>query len=119
MGGESRRIYGCIVTFRNSQGGRLSIHREGAPTKALEDQAIAIALSHDETFKVISVSSPETIYQDMQGRPGASDQGEAAGKGRAPPRWWRSRELSKVPAALLDDSLRYGGIHPWLRDRRG
>ena len=116
MGGESRRIYGCIVTFRNSQGKTLSIHREGAPTKALK-QAIAIALSHDETFKVISVSSPETIYRDLQGSrehlTGRSD-GEGA---RTPVVAFP--ELSKVPAALLDDSLRYGGIHPSLRDRRG
>lgn len=116
LGGHSRRMYGVNVSFRNSVGQTLSIHREGAPTIALK-QAIAIALSHDETFKVTAVSNPETIYRDLQGSREQLERSPDADGANNPA--VKYPERSKVPAALLDDSLRYGGIHPSLRDRRG
>lgn len=65
-GGAVRAEYGCILTFENAQGQTLTLHRVGPPTKMVPemcDQALAL----DETFRVVSYSTPSTVYTDLQG----------------------------------------------------
>lgn len=66
-GGEwGRDAFGCIVTFENDTRHRLTLHRTSPPIEALRAMC-AIALARDETFQVISYSTPQTIFSDMQG----------------------------------------------------
>ena len=66
-GPRERAEYGCTLTFENDNGQRLVVVRKGPPMAGFR-QACAIALSHDETFRVISYSTPETIFRDLTGR---------------------------------------------------
>jgi hypothetical protein len=66
-GGAERAEYGCIVTFERDDGLRLTIHRQGPPMKGLR-QACAIALAQDESYRIISYSTPQTIMTDLNGR---------------------------------------------------
>lgn len=65
MGGRQSEEAGCIVTVENADGRTLSLHRVGrtALERCLDD-----AQSLDPTFRVISISTPQTIYNDLQGR---------------------------------------------------
>ncbi len=65
--GDERAEYGCTVTFENEHGRTWTIHRQGPPQAGLK-QACAIALARDDTFRVICISTPESIYGDLQGR---------------------------------------------------
>lgn len=65
--GRDRDAWGCIVSFENSDGKTLSLHRTGRDALA---RCCDAALALDETFRVISVSTPETIYTDLVGRLG-------------------------------------------------
>lgn len=67
MGSPERALYGCIVTFENENGDTLTMHRTGGPEKGLRE-ACAIALSKDETYRVVSYSTPTTVYGDLRGR---------------------------------------------------
>lgn len=63
--GELRTAYGVTVTVENAEGKTLTLHRHGRG--ALErvcDDAVAL----DPTFRIISISTPETIYGDLAGR---------------------------------------------------
>lgn len=66
MSGQEAATYGAIVTFQNAAGQRLAVHRSGPKRTALR-QACAVATGHDSSFRVISISTPETIYTDLQG----------------------------------------------------
>ncbi len=101
-----QKKYGLIVTFENPAGQTLTLHREGPPKEALR-QAIAIALAKDETYRVASVSSPETIYRDLQG-----SRGTDSTKGLL-----NFPELSKVPFAMLHPRLQRGDGKPHRRAR--
>lgn len=57
--------FGCIVSLQNRDGKTLSLHRTGI--NALE-AALDDALSLDPTFRVCSISTPQSIYTDLQGR---------------------------------------------------
>lgn len=63
--GRDSTEWGCIVTVKNADGKTLSLHRPGrdALTRALDD-----ALTLDPTFRVVSISTPLTIYNDLQAR---------------------------------------------------
>lgn len=67
LNGQARAEYGVITTWKSLASGRtLTIARMGAPTAALRescDKATAL----DPTFRLISYSTPQTIYSDMQG----------------------------------------------------
>lgn len=64
-GGRQREASGFIVTVKNADGKTLSLHRtgRGALSRCLDD-----ALILDPTFRVLSISTPESIYNDLQGR---------------------------------------------------
>lgn len=68
--GRDRAEYGCIVSFENENGLTFVVARKGPVEKALRE-ALAIALSHDESFRVVCLSTPQTIFTDMDG--GRSD----------------------------------------------
>lgn len=93
MSGREQATYGCIVSFENENGKRLVIHRGGRVGDGVK-QAIAIALAHDESFRVVSISTPNTVYTDVVGRGVA-----VGGRPQLP-------ENKLVPAAMLHRSLR-------------
>lgn len=66
MNSWERKRYGCIVTFENADGKRLVLHREGSPRMAAVACCDA-ALLLDGTFRIITVSTPETIHTDLKG----------------------------------------------------
>lgn len=67
MSGQERKTFGCILTFENAAGRREVVHAEGARIEGLR-RACAHMLALDPTFKLLSYSTPETIYTDLQGR---------------------------------------------------
>jgi len=89
MGGTEGERYGAIVTLENADGERLVVHRAGRVRAAISE-ASDVARRFDDTFRVICVSTPNTVYADLQG---------ARPIGSAP-------ELAVVPAALLHPRLR-------------
>jgi hypothetical protein len=64
---RDREEYGCIVSSENADGKTLVIHRVGASRVALK-AACEIAGELDETFRIVSYSTPNTIYADLRGR---------------------------------------------------
>ncbi len=64
--GQQKAVYGVIVSFENADRKTLVLHRVGVTTKALR-HACDDALRLDPTFRVVSVSTPTSIYTDMQG----------------------------------------------------
>lgn len=66
-GSEERAQYGCTITFENAQGRTWVIHQQGPPETGLR-QACDLALAQDDTFRIVSYSTPETVYRDLHGR---------------------------------------------------
>lgn len=58
--------YGAIVTLENQDSEILVIHHSGRIQRAVE-RAYAEATSVDPTFRIISVSTPTSIFEDLQG----------------------------------------------------
>jgi hypothetical protein len=58
--------FGAIVTFEASDGQRCVLHRLGSPRQAL-DAAWDDAQIADPSYRVISVSTPTSIFTDLQG----------------------------------------------------
>jgi hypothetical protein len=63
--GRDQQEWGCIVTVQNAEGKTLSLHRKGP---CALDEALDDAISLDPTFLVVSISTPLTIYHDLDGR---------------------------------------------------
>lgn len=64
--GMQRATDGFVTTWENTDGKRLTVHRDGPPMEGLAvvcDQMIA----RDPSYRMISYSTPETIYGDMTG----------------------------------------------------
>lgn len=64
---RERAEYGCIVTFENDDRKRLVLTAQGAPRLALS-KCCDRALDLDPSFRVVTYSTPETVYQDLIGR---------------------------------------------------
>ena len=62
--GRERAEYGCITTWKNDAGKTLTLHRAGSPPKALGAARDAVR-SLDPTFRLLSYSTPETVYRDL------------------------------------------------------
>lgn len=67
MNGRERALFGCTVTFENADGNTLSGHRTGSPLAGLAELCDA-ALELDPSYRVVSYSTPQTIYADLKGR---------------------------------------------------
>lgn len=67
FGRHIREQAGCIITFENAAGERLSGHRVGKPMTAFRELCDA-ALELDPSYRVVSYSTPETILTDLRGR---------------------------------------------------
>jgi hypothetical protein len=96
LSGDEAAHYGAIVSFRNAAGQAYVAHRKG-PVKAAVKEACQAATALDPTFKVTAVSTPTSVYADLQG----ARVGE--GGSSAHPRF---PERSQVPRELLHESLR-------------
>lgn len=65
-GSPERALYGAIVSFENADEKTLTIHRQGPPEKVVL-AACEIALRLDPSFRVVSYSTPQTIFADLDG----------------------------------------------------
>jgi hypothetical protein len=63
--GRDTTAWGCIVTVQNDDGQTLSLHRTG---KEALNECLDIALQLDRSFKVLSISTPITIFNDLEMR---------------------------------------------------
>lgn len=97
LGAREAARFGAISTFENADGERLVIHRLGS-MRAAAKAACEVALRLDETFRIVCVSTPQTIYTDMQGARGSRGRPSIS----APP---------AIPERLLGRDLR-AMIHP-------
>lgn len=66
MSGEEAATYGVTVSFENAAGERLVVHRSG-PRRVAIEQCFAVATGYDSTFRIIAISTPQSIFTDMQG----------------------------------------------------
>lgn len=65
--GAERARYGVIVTAREQQTGRVkTMHQIGAPTGAIHE-VVETLDSMEGDWKVVSISTPASIYRDLQG----------------------------------------------------
>lgn len=64
--GAARAKDGCIITFENADQRTLTLHRQG-PIKTAVTRACDEALALDDTFRVVAISTPQSIYTDLQG----------------------------------------------------
>lgn len=61
---RDRAKHGCVTTWQNADGRTLSLYREGSPRKGIAS-AINTALALDPSFRLVSYSTPETVYRDL------------------------------------------------------
>jgi hypothetical protein len=66
LSGQARDEYGCIMTFEAADGARLTLHRTGSARESVR-ALCEIALERDPSYRLLSYSTPETIYGDMRG----------------------------------------------------
>lgn len=66
LGGVERARFGAIITFKNSDGKTLTLHRVG-PVRTVIADLCDEAVMLDETFLVIAISTPESVFTDLQG----------------------------------------------------
>jgi hypothetical protein len=95
--GRQRAEWGVTVTFKNLDGQLLTITRTGK--RALADACDAVA-AHDETFRVVCISTPESIYYDLAGR----------SKGK-------NDRVLPIEGIMLGNAGRAHMLHPDLRGR--
>lgn len=61
------QAYGATLTFENAAGELLTIVRRHVSTYEAVRQACDLALEQDDTYRVVSLSTPHTIYADLIG----------------------------------------------------
>lgn len=69
MGGAAAARYGCIATWENASGERLSFYDQGPPDAVLA-QHCDRALDVDPSYRLLARSTPQTIYVDLNGTRG-------------------------------------------------
>lgn len=81
ISGREQAEHGAVISFRNTAGESLVLTRQGPITQVareLCDAAVAI----DETFRVVCISTPSTIYGDLYGRQMMGNTGAERPEGR-------------------------------------
>ena len=99
MGGAEAIEYGATVILENAAGERLVLTGAGR-VRAVVTELAATARRLDASFAVICVSTPNTVYADLQGARMHNRQG-FGGRPASP-------ELGIVPRALLHHRIRDG-----------
>lgn len=67
LGGWQRSAFGCIVTAHEQETGRTdTLHEKGLPLSALRSICDRLDL-REGSWRIVSVSTPETIFRDLQG----------------------------------------------------
>ena len=66
MSGDQRSEYGVTITFQADNGDKLSLHGR-CPVLQMVRALCAIALAKDESYRVVSCSTPASIFTDLQG----------------------------------------------------
>lgn len=64
--GPQRKEAGCIITFENPSGEKLTLESYGSPLKTVP-LLCETALAIDSEFRVASYCTPETIFSDIDG----------------------------------------------------
>lgn len=107
MNGEEKQKAGCIVSFENEVGQTFTIHRVGPIKQGVRD-ACRIARTLDPSFRVVAVSTPSSIFTDLQGA--RLPQGQM----RAGAHRWRRNPTpeSTLCGAIGEREM----LHPRLRD---
>ena len=62
--GRERAEYGCTTTWKNAKGETLTVYRGGPPRAALLSVARDVT-QLDDTYLLLTYSTPETIYRDL------------------------------------------------------
>ena len=94
---RERDIYGATVTIRNQETRELrTLHHAGAPGPALREIVAEIDAA-EGNWLVVAISSPNSIYRDLQGSRIAFDSTHSAHeKSVADPRSNESNALARV-----------------------
>jgi hypothetical protein len=61
---RERALWGCVTTWQNADARTLCMYRSGPPRRGLLS-AIEAVMSLDLTFRLVSYSTPETVYRDL------------------------------------------------------
>lgn len=99
---------GCILTFENEDGKTLTIHRKGPTTQGVRE-ACAIALRYDESFRVVSYCTPQTVFADLDGARATEPDGA----------YGRPQESPFPEAMMLGRAGLLPLLHPRLRRSSG
>lgn len=101
-----RSIYGAIVTARERESGRLwTLCRGGTTLQAL--RVIAAKLdAADGDWLIVSISSPPSVFRDMQGHRVSEGRQGAHEKSAADPRSNERNYLGKIRRSDLLEPLR-------------
>ena len=108
LSGHEAQRFGAIVTLENAAGKILVLHRAGKISAAV-DEAFEIATELDPTFRFVSVSTPTSVFRDLDGaRPIRS----------GPDVKWGSQAIQLPEHNILGGRRRYM-LHPRLRGSVG
>jgi hypothetical protein len=66
--GRERAEFGATLTFENADEKTLTLAYTGIAPRVAVVRACEVALDLDETFRVVSISTPSTIHGDLYGR---------------------------------------------------
>jgi hypothetical protein len=64
---RERAEFGAIVSFENPEGLTLTIALTDMPPSKAIRRTCKMAIAYDETFRVVAISTPSTIYTDVKG----------------------------------------------------
>ena len=106
-GAEAQR-FGAIVSLENAAGKILVLHRAGKIRDAVDD-AFRTATQRDQTFRVVSVSTPTSVFRDLSGARQVRS-GQAVN--------WGSQAI-QIPEQNICGGTRRRMLHPRLRGSVG
>lgn len=66
--GRERAEYGATISFENADGRRLTVANTHMPVRSAIKAACVEARMLDATYRVVSISTPDTIFSDLQQR---------------------------------------------------
>ena len=92
---------GVVVSFERDDGERLTITRRATDKTEALQEAVDAVLGFDDRYRVVAISTPQTIFTDLVGRMPHPRGG-----------WIECPEV-----AMLRTARRFYALHPRLMDR--